>query len=126
MHRSRLSIFLGISTLLTLSLWAQESASSGIVGEVTDSTHAAIPGAAITLVNIGTNSQRSAVTDTLGNFSLPNLSPGVYEIRVVKTGFQTAILKDFDLRVGQIARPTITMAVGAISESVSVQAETPL
>jgi len=69
---------------------------------------------------------RQATSDAQGNFSVPNLPAAAYEIRVEKSGFQTAVLSAFDLRVGQIARPTITLTVGAVTESVSVRAEAPL
>jgi len=69
---------------------------------------------------------RQATSDAQGNFSVPNLPAAAYEIRVEKSGFQTAVLSAFDLRVGQIARPTITLTVGAVIESVSVRAEAPL
>ena len=43
---------------------AQESASSGMVGQVTDSTRGALPGATVTVTNVGTNARRSVVTDS--------------------------------------------------------------
>src|SRR5712692_5606358 len=126
MNHKLVSISLGLLLLQSTRLWAQESASSGIAGQVTDSTQGALPGATVTVRNTGTNAQRTATTDAQGNFSVPNLPPALYEIRVEKPGFQTAVLKDFDLRVGQIARPAITMTVGAVNQSVTVEAETPL
>ena len=54
---------------------AQQSASSGLVGLVTDSSQAAIPGATVTVTNVGTNAQRTAVTDGEGRFLVPALPP---------------------------------------------------
>jgi uncharacterized surface anchored protein len=68
------------------ALWAQQTASSGIVGQVVDTTQAAIAGAAVTVTNTGTHVQRTAMTDAQGNFSIPNLQPATYEIRVEKMG----------------------------------------
>src|SRR5581483_5448335 len=65
-------------------------------------------------------------TDTLGNFSLPNLPPARYEIRIEKEGFRTAIVEPFELRIGEIARRTVTLTVGGVAESVLVTAEAPL
>src|SRR5205823_319417 len=76
------------------SALAQESASSGIVGQVLDSTRGALPGASVTVINTGTNAQRTAVTDGDGRFSIPNLPPAVYRIHVELSGFQTVELKD--------------------------------
>lgn len=119
-----------LTVLLLLSLGstagAQESASSGIVGQVTDSTRAALPGATVTVTNTGTNAQRSTTTDAEGRFSVPNLAPATYQIRVELTGFQTAELKVFTLRNGEIARPTIALGVANVSETITVAGESPL
>ena len=60
---------------LCVRVRAQESASSGIIGQVMDATQAGIPGATVTLKNIGTSAQRTTTTDAQGGFSIPNLPP---------------------------------------------------
>jgi hypothetical protein len=105
---------------------AQESASSGIIGQVTDSTGAALPGATVTAVNAGTTAQRTTVTDAEGRFSIPNLPPATYLIRVELSGFQTVEMKAFTLRNGEIARPTIPLGVASVTETVTVAGESPL
>src|SRR6266700_3592669 len=120
------SISLGLLLLQSAGLLAQQTASSGIAGVVTDSTQAAMPGATVTVTNTGTNVKRTTTSDAQGNFSVPNLQPATYEIRVEKSGFQTAVLRDFDLQIGQVARPAITLTVGGVSESVNIQSEAPL
>src|SRR3974390_362624 len=125
MHRKWMRVSLGV-LLFAGALGAQQTASSGIVGQVVDTTQAAITGAAVTVTNTGTHAQRTATTDAQGTFSVPNLPPATYEIRVEKMGFQTAVISAFDLLIGQIAPPTVTMSVGSVSESVNVQAEAPL
>src|SRR4029079_11462548 len=93
---------------------AQESASSGIVGIVTDSTHGALPGATVTVTNTGTNAQRTATTDAEGRFSVPNLPPATYRIRVELSGFQTTELQAFTLRNGEIVRPMVTLGLANV------------
>jgi hypothetical protein len=105
---------------------AQESASSGIVGQVVDSTRGALPGASVTVTNTGTNAQRTAVTDADGRFSVPNLPPAVYSIHVELSGFQTVDLKDVRLTNGEIARPAITLGVANVAENVTVTGQSPL
>ena len=127
MNWKRIAICLGGLLLHpSTGLWAQQTASSGIVGQVTDATQAAIAGASVIVTNTGTHAQRTATTDTQGSFSVPNLAPATYDIRVEKAGFQTAVVSAFDLLIGQIAHPTITLALGQVSETVNVQAEAPL
>jgi hypothetical protein len=122
---------LGSLTLVALfvlctGIQAQESASSGIAGQVMDTTHGAIPGATVTVTNTGTNAQRVTVTDAEGRFSVPNLPPATYQIRVELTGFQTAELKELTLRNGEIARPTLTLGLASVSENITVVGESPL
>ena len=113
--------WIGISVgwfLLQSALWAQQTASSGIVGQVTDATQAAIGGATVTVINTGTRAQRIATTDAAGSFSVPNLAPATYEIRIEKSGFQTAVVSAFELPIGQIAHPSFTLSLGQVSETV--------
>ena len=122
---------LGCLTLAALvcaapASFAQESASSGIVGQVLDSTRGALPGASVTVTNVGTNARRSAVTDADGRFSIPNLPPATYEIRVELPGFQTVDVKDFTLRNGEIGKPTITLGLANVAENVTVTGTSPL
>src|SRR5260221_615964 len=105
---------------------AQESASSGIVGQILDSTRGALPGAAVTVTNAGTNAQRTAVTDADGRFSIPNLPPAVYRIQVELSGFQSVELKDVRLTNGEIARPAITLGLANVAENVTVTGQSPL
>ncbi len=107
-------------------LRAQQSASSGIVGEVTDSTQAALPGVTVTVTNVGTNAQRTAVTDAEGRFSIQNLLPATYQIRARLDGFAEVVLEPFPLRFGEAARRTITLGLVGVAEAVNVQAEAPL
>ena len=60
---------------------AQESASSAIIGLVTDTTQAALPGATVTVTQVGTGAQRVAVTDAEGRFSVPGLRPAAYDVQ---------------------------------------------
>src|SRR4030095_6355819 len=105
---------------------AQESASSGIVGQVTDATRGALPGATVTVPNAGTNARRSAVTDSEGRFTIPNLPPATYTIRVELSGFQAAELKDVTLRNGEIARHTVVLVLANVAENVTVSGVSPL
>jgi hypothetical protein len=112
--------------LVSAAVSAQQSASSGLAGQVTDSSQGAVPGATVTVTNVGTNAQRIAVTDAEGRFSIPALPPAAYHIKVELQGFQTAELPNFVLRQGETARPTITLGLAPINETVTVTGESPL
>jgi Carboxypeptidase regulatory-like domain/TonB-dependent Receptor Plug Domain len=112
--------------LIPLGALAQQSASSGLVGLVTDSSQGAIPGATVTVTNVGTNAQRTVVTDAEGRFSVPALPPATYHIRVELQGFQTAELSNFVLNQGETARPTLTLGSVTVAEAITVTGESPL
>src|SRR5262245_18689118 len=82
------------------SLLAQESTVGGIVGEVQDSSGAAIAGASVIVTNAATGTHRTTETDVSGAFSVPNLPPATYQLRVERTGFQAAVVESLELRVG--------------------------
>src|SRR4026209_2448634 len=108
---------IALLALLSFStrLGAPEAASSGILGQVVDSTRGAMPGATVTVINVGTNAQRVANTDAEGRFSVPNLPPATYRVRVELSGFATAELKELVLRNGEVSRPTITLGLANVS-----------
>jgi outer membrane receptor protein involved in Fe transport len=109
-----------------LRLSAQERTSAGITGRVTDPSEAGVPDALVVVTNMGTNAQRQVATDESGNFSVPNLVPATYEIRVEKGGFQKAIVKSVELQIGQVSQQQIVLSVGEITQSIEVQSEAPL
>src|SRR4029450_9790504 len=111
MFRRIAGVCCALVLMVSAAVSAQESASSGIVGQVTDATRGALPGATVTITNVGTNAQRTATTDADGRSSVPNLPPANYTIRVELAGFQTVELKEFPLRNGEVARPTVTLGL---------------
>jgi len=76
-----------IIPLLPCVLLAQGETTSAIVGQVTDASGAAIPGATVTIHNTETGLQRVATTDESGRFNFPQLKPGTYIVRAEARGF---------------------------------------
>ncbi|MBS1830228.1 MAG: TonB-dependent receptor [Acidobacteria bacterium] len=95
-------------------------------GQVTDSTKASVPGVQIAATNAGTGLRRSVTTNERGLFTIPLLDPGTYDIVVQKDGFRTISQAGVKLDVAQVARLDFVLEIGAVSEQVSVTAETPL
>ena len=126
MFRRLMSLTAAALLLLCAGVRAQESASGGIAGQVLDATHAALPGATVTVINAGTNAQRVVTTDAEGRFTVPNLPSATYILRVELSGFTAVELKDFIVRNGEIAKPTLTMALANVAENVIVQGLSPL
>jgi hypothetical protein len=97
-----------------------------IVGTVTDASRAAIPGAAVTLINTGTSDHRAATTDSFGNYEFVNLVPGVYRIEVQKSGFKRLTRDEIHVEVQSTLRIDAPLQVGDVGQVVEVSAESPL
>jgi len=97
-----------------------------ISGTVADVTGAVIPGVSISVLQVETGTERSAVTDDEGRFRVPLLDPGDYEVQAELTGFQTAVRSGLTLAVGDRVVVNLTLNVGEISERVVVEGAAPL
>ena len=75
-----------------------------ITGHVSDLTGAAVPGAAVTLTNVGTNAARKTVTTDAGDYSLPSVPPGIYNLKIEHAGFKTANSNNVEVQVQQTVR----------------------
>src|SRR5262245_4724467 len=104
--------------LFALPLSAQNFAE--ITGTVSDATGAVMSGVAVTAVSSATNQVRQAVTNDTGNYSLPYLVPGIYDIRVESAGFKAATRKGVELQVGAVARFDFRLEIGEVSQQVEV------
>lgn len=100
-------------------LFAQTSAE--ITGTVSDTTGAVIADATVIITNTASGQVRRVQTNQTGNYSVPFLTPGIYQIRAERTGFKTATRSDVNLQVGDVARVDFTISVGEVTESVEVQ-----
>jgi len=120
-----------VLVLGALGFWLASSAAAQavggtILGTVTDSTGAVVAGAKVTIVNEGTGLTRVVVADTNGEYTAPSLPTGHYTITSEMTGFKTIALSNIDVGVDQRVRINIRHEVGAMTESVSVTADSPL
>lgn len=97
-----------------------------LTGTVHDASGAGIGGARVRVVNTATNLDRTTNADDSGNYSIPALSPGEYRVEADHPGFKKSLLTGVVLQVSQQARVDISMQVGQLTESVSVEAQVPL
>jgi carboxypeptidase family protein len=97
-----------------------------ILGTVTDTTGATVPGATVTLANQGTGLVRTLVTDESGEYTAPSLPTGKYRLTAELPGFKTVTMPDIDLGVDQHLRLNLTLSIGAVAENVTVTAQSPL
>jgi hypothetical protein len=114
-------------TLPLLIVLACGSASAQVLygsltGNVRDSAGALVPGAAVKVHNTATGQELESVTNDAGGFTFSSLIAGPYELSVNAQGFRTALRRGIDITVNTVRREEITLEVGQVSESVTVEA----
>jgi hypothetical protein len=94
-----------------------------LTGQITDPSGAAIPNATVKLTNNATNEVKQVTTNARGAYTIPYLNPGDYTVEVTATGFQAAKRTDVVLRVAQTLNLPIHLALGQMSQEVTVTAQ---
>ena len=93
-----------------------------INGTVMDPSGAAVPGASITVTQLGTNQARTAVSNSHGGFALSALPVGRFRLTVTHRGFQDVTVPEMDLHAGDVRTVNVKLPLGKVSQSVFVQA----
>jgi hypothetical protein len=96
-----------------------------IVGVVTDSTGAVVPGAEVTAVNNATGVRGQTITDANGTYRFNNLPVGRYNVTVKKSGFTDAVLGDLAVDLNKTATGNVTIKLGTVTTQVEVVEATP-
>ena len=97
-----------------------------ILGTVTDASGAVVANANVTITNLATNEQRTATTNASGDYQVTLLPVGHYSITIKAPGFKTSSTPDLSVESGDRARNDVHLATGGTSETVTVEATTPL
>ena len=127
MPRSILSIvvFVGLCYFLLPEVtFSQGETTSAIIGQVSDASGAAVPGATVTITNTDTALKRSASTDESGRFNFPQLKPGTYTVRVEAQGFDTQQNDAVSSGLGQRQTVDFILKVAQSKQGVQVTSET--
>src|SRR5258708_2455749 len=91
-----------------------------VLGQVSDSSGAAVPNATVKATNAGTNESTEVKTNGSGSYTIPYLQPGTYNIEVSAQGFQTVKRESIILRVADKQNLPITMQIGQMTQEVTV------
>ena len=124
-HSTRLIIALLLVVVSAANAHGQAFTAS-LVGTVTDSDGGVMPGAIVTVTNLGTAQERTVTTDAQGRYTVPLLPPGQYRVSAELEGFKRGVREPITLQVNQLQRADFTLDVGAMSEEVVVTAELPM
>ena len=116
----------GLAIAATLgSLIAQETRGT-VAGRLFDPSGAPIPNVTVEATNIATNTKASTRTNQQGDYLLPYLLSGTYNLSAESSGFKTFLRPGLEVRINDRLQVDITMEIGAQSERVTVTADTPL
>jgi hypothetical protein len=111
-----------ILLLAAAPLRAQAGSTAQISGTVKDGSGGVLPGVDVTVTQTDTGLKRNAVTDSEGQYLLPNLPVGPYRLEATLQGFRSYAQTGIVLQVGATPAINIAMAVGQVEETVTVQA----
>ena len=105
---------------------AQSTTTGSIGGVVTNPNKEVVPGAAVTVKNVGTNKEDTATTDDTGRFKVANLQPGVYSVTVNSSGFSPSTSENIVVEIGRETTLEVSLSVGPVTGTVDVSAEAPV
>lgn len=111
--------------LLFVSLAGAQTTSTSILGTVTDSSGAVVTNAKVTALQVATGLKRTDATSSTGDYNLPLLDVGEYEVTVEMPGFKTETRK-IRLQLNQKARVDFALEVGAQAERIEITGESAL
>ena len=121
---------LGLSTLLLLVcsafLCPGQSVRGTLLGTVTDDSGAVVRGARVTVRQAATGLVRTEATNDAGEYSIPQLPLGLYTLSVEQPGFKKTERTGIELRVDDKLRIDVALSVGQVTETVAVEATTPV
>ncbi len=104
------------------SVHAQD-ATGRVIGTVYDQQGNVVPGSTVIVTNTRTQISNTTVTDGDGHFEVLNLPIGTYHVTVEHEGFNRDVTQDKQLQINQSLRFDITLTVGAVSQTVMVEAQ---
>ena len=126
----RLRRLSGSLVLVLFAGWFAQSAfsqavSGNVIGTVTDSSGAAVPGAQVKLDNTQTNISYQTTTNESGNYTQADMSAGSYTITVTKAGFQKFTQQNVNVDISRSARVDISLKIGEATQEITVSSAPP-
>ena len=125
MNRTLRTLVAAILFVLS-GLHASAQTTAQINGTVVDESGGALPGVTVTALHTDTRFRRDVVTDVTGSYTLTNLPIGPYRLEVTLAGFRTYVQTGIVLQVNSNPVIAVKLQIGALEETISVEAATPL
>lgn len=116
-----------VASLLLTGIGALAQVTSGsIIGSIHDRTGAVIPNAKVTVTDTGKGTSTSVRTNATGDYTIPFLIPGTYDVAVESAGFKRTVSHNVVLDIDQKARVDLELSLGGALETVEVTTTPPL
>jgi hypothetical protein len=103
-----------------------QAVNATLLGTVTDSSAAAVANVKVTITETNTGISRTSQTNESGNYVFPDLPPGTYTVTAEQPGFKRASRVGIDVIVNTTERVDLVLEPGSTSETITVEAETPI
>ncbi|MGI8742164.1 MAG: TonB-dependent receptor domain-containing protein [Bryobacteraceae bacterium] len=97
-----------------------------LLGTVTDASGAVVPAATVTVTDVDTNTAKTATTNSAGEYEVPNLLPGNYDVAVTAKGFKQFVRRGVPLDPRASVRVDASLQVGAEATIVEVTGHAPV
>src|SRR5713226_4170697 len=120
-----LGVAVMLTVLATLGTTFAQSDTARLQGTVTDAKDAAIVGATVKITNTGTARELNVTSNETGFYAASALPPGHYRVEVSQSGFKKTV-RELDLQVAQIGVADFKLDVGAVTDSITVEAGSPV
>jgi outer membrane receptor protein involved in Fe transport len=119
-------IFIIVIWFLTPGFISAQTVGASIYGRISDTNNEGVPNCKVEVRNLDNGITQTVMTDAGGNYRLPLLPSGNYAVHASAAGFQPVLRRGLTLAVGQDARADLTLPIGRIESTVTVEATTPL
>ena len=120
------ALAIAISVVALPATAAAQAVTGTLLGNVTDSSGAPIPGATVTAIETQTNISRTAISNESGNYIFSSLRSGTYTVNAEVQGFRKVVRENVRVDVNTTMRGDLTLELGQVTEAVTVSAETPI
>src|SRR3954452_16615325 len=119
-------IVVALALVGVASLASAQDFRGGVTGRITDASGGRMPGVTVTATNVGTNVASSTTTNGEGDYAIAFLNPGTYTLSAELSGIKKAVRQNLQVSVGEKLGVALALAVGAMADTISVSAETPM
>jgi hypothetical protein len=125
-NASRTLLRTSVLVLCSLPMYSQTANTGAIAGSVSDPSGALVATAALVVKSQATQEERNLTTDAEGNFSVPFLTPGSYDLTVRAPGFEPLVLESVQVQITEVSRLKIQLTISGAKEQITVSADPPL